>query len=407
MDLVVFYSISEKSLTYYINNDSAGYKIEYPFSHIKNITLDAGRPEPNRPARPPGLVVELTRPPNFFMDSSETGGFYRCGDFTEDQQASQVLVHHLGGDPAVLSRQLAQLSLLESFQTRHNPYIDTSAVAASAPVSPVGNRPASQPNAMSHPQLNMFQEQGFGMSLHPHARGHKRTRSRSVPAVIDFSMLHHGMPSFHVQHPSTTFSDPSIFAPVPQHHNHLTAGGSHLRINTTSGYDMDFRQYPMSAATTTSPSEFASPSFLSQGTHMEPMPAPTNFNYHALPLLSPMPEHPHMIQPSVSPLSAIGHGDPVIANQSPPMGNMPRSPSADLFSLSHDHHSNMGDEGLMLSEMYQKQTLNLPIRSPGMEDPSYDMHSHDGPTNEELDMQHMLQFGTIDPSNLANENFSM
>ena len=43
MDLVVFYSLGDKpSVTYYINNESAGYKIEFPFSHIKNILATYG-----------------------------------------------------------------------------------------------------------------------------------------------------------------------------------------------------------------------------------------------------------------------------------------------------------------------------------------------------------------------------
>ena len=408
MDLVVFYSLGDKPcLTYYINNDAAGYKIEFPFAYIKNITLENGHSEDIH-SRPAGLLVELNRPPNFFMDSSGSGGFYQCGDFTEDQQASQIMVHHLGGDPRTLSGQLAKLTLLESFQNRHNPYMDTSAVAVSAPVSPVGHRPASQPNSMPPPPLSMFQDQAFGMSLHPHARGHKRTRSRSVPAAMDFSILRQSMPSFHVQHPSTTISDPSIFAPTPQHHNNLTPSGHDLRIDTTHGFGLDFRTYPMSAATTTSPSDYASPGFFATNGHLEHMPT-TGFNSaYGLPFLSPMPEHPRMFQPSVSPLSAMSHhGDPVIADHSPPLSNMPRSASADFLTLSQDHHPSISDDGLMLSEMYSKQSLNMPIRSPDIEDSNLHMHLQDDPSSEEMDMQSMIHFGTIDPSNLSPGNMGM
>ncbi|MCJ1308970.1 hypothetical protein MMC25_002625 [Agyrium rufum] len=373
MDLIVFYSLSDKpALTYYINNDSSGYKIEYPFSYIEKITLDDGHGEDPTapPIRPAGLVVQLNRPPNFFMDSSGSGGFYQCGDFTEDQQASHVMTHHLGGDPRVLSGQLAKLVSLDSFQNRHMPF-EANIVPASAPVSPIGHRPASQPNHLVHPHhLNAFQEAPFSsMSLHP-ARGHKRTRSRSVPAAIDFSMLQTPMPSFHIQHPSTTITDPSIFAPVPQHAHNLTTpmgGPNNLRIDTSTAFGLDYRQFPMSA-TTTSPSEYASPSFFTSGTHMDSMPATSYGNYNIPSYLSPMPEHPGNmgIQPSVSPLSALGHhhGDPVIADHSPPLSNMHRSASADFLGMSHDNHSGISDDGLMLSEMYSKQSLNLPIHSP-------------------------------------------
>ncbi|KAI9816821.1 MAG: Transcription elongation factor SPT4 [Pycnora praestabilis] len=399
MDLVVFYSPDKACLTYYINNDSAGYKIEYPFAHIKNISLDNGDPLTNAQGMPQklgGLIIELNRPPNFFMDSSGSGGFYQCGDFTEEQQASQVMVHHLGGHPKVLSGQLAKLVSLECFQNRHNVY-DPHAMSASAPVSPVGHRPASQPNHLSHPHIGMFQESQFGISLQPGrgGHGHKRTRSRSVPAAIDFSMLQNPMPSFHIQHePSAVFSNPNIFAPIPQHHhnnNNLGPMGSNLRIDTSSGYNMDFRHYPLSAATTTSPSEYASPSFF---THAENMPT-ANFNTpYSLPFLSPMVDHSGMVGPSVSPLSAMSHGDPVIADQSPPMSTMHRSHSADIFSMTHDH-SNMEDDGLALSELYSKQSLNLPMHSPGVEGSS-----------EDMDMHNLVSFGTIDPSSLSPEDAS-
>lgn len=42
MDLVIFYSPDKACVTYYINNDHAGYKIEYPFAWIKNISLEQG-----------------------------------------------------------------------------------------------------------------------------------------------------------------------------------------------------------------------------------------------------------------------------------------------------------------------------------------------------------------------------
>ncbi len=104
------------------------------------------------------------------------------------------------------------------------------------------------------------------MNVHPGPRGpgHKRQRSRSVPMAVDFSMFNNTMPSFLIQHPSETQHNPNIFAPIPQQANNLGPLGPNLRIDTSSGYGMDFRQYPMSAATTASPSEFASPGFFSK-----------------------------------------------------------------------------------------------------------------------------------------------
>lgn len=272
MDLVIFYSPDKACITYYINNDSAGYKIEFPFAFIKDITLESGDQQPAANGAPPrsgGLVIQLNRPPNFFMDSSGQG-FYQCGDFTEDQQASQILTHHLGGHPKVLSGQLAKLVSLESYQKRHGPF-DMHAMPASAPVSPsMGiQRPASQPNvhfARPHPpHQGMFQqEQGLAPpGLYPGRMppGHKRQRSRSVPIAIDFSMLHGPMPTFNIQQPSPQEfnpNQPQFYQPMPQHQGHPV--GPNLQIDTSAGYGMDMRQMPMSATTTT-PSEFASPGF--------------------------------------------------------------------------------------------------------------------------------------------------
>ena len=417
MDLVIFYSPDKACITYYINNDSAGYKIEFPFAFIKNITLESGDQGSNvngGPARPGGLVIDLNRPPNFFMDSSGSGGFYQCGDFTEDQQASQVLVHHLGGHPKVLSGQLAKLVSLESFQNRHNPF-DVNAMTASAPVSPTMGiqRPASQPTiqfARPHPHVGMYQENHFGINAHLHPNrphpNHKRQRSRSVPVAVDFSMLHSPMPTFHIQHPSAHFAhDQSIFQPLPQHPGQGPLSPN-LRIDTSSGYNMDLRQFPMSA-TASEASEYASPGFFATGAPPAPMHGVDYSTPYSMPFLSPSPmmDPSHMIPPSVSPLSHMSHADPIIADQSPPLSGMHRSASADIFNLSHEG-SNLSDDGLMLSEMYSKQNLNLPMPSPGMDEGSllamHDISEYHTP-RETMDLS-LMPYGTIDPNALQADH---
>ncbi|KAL6400185.1 homeobox protein hoy1 [Ilyonectria robusta] len=116
MDLLIFYAPDKCTLTYYISNGQAEYKIEYPFSHIKNIFLEDNGGDPTKHG---GIVIELNEPPNFFS-SPTSNGFFQCGDFTKDIQATQCLVHHLGGNPKILSGQLAELVSLPSFMSRHN-----------------------------------------------------------------------------------------------------------------------------------------------------------------------------------------------------------------------------------------------------------------------------------------------
>ena len=411
MDLLVFYTLGKDPLLcYYINNDSSGFKISFPFSIIKNISLDNSRAE-GTSNRPPGLIVEINRAPNFSMEASNGSGFYSCGDFTEDQQASRIMTHHLGGDLTKLSVQLAKLNSVEAFQNRLDPYLDLNAIAASTPASPVLDRPSSQPNIMGPPPFNLCKDfDGSGMNLNPHMRGHKRTRSRSVPAAFDFSMIRQPMPSFHVQHPSATMMNENIFAPVPVYHqtayrqHYLPTAQDNLRIDTSARYGLDFKPYPMSAATTTSPSDYASPSFFAPGTHMAHLPVDTIGSDYHVPFLSPMLEHNHLNHPSMSPLSVMSHGDPAIADQSPQLSNMHRSASADFLSMSSGHHSSILDEDTMLSDMYSKQSMALPLRPITIEDTNLEMHLHDEPSNNDFDLHSMVHFDTIDPSNLSPGN---
>ncbi|CAG8421329.1 unnamed protein product [Penicillium salamii] len=402
MDLVVFYSPDKACMTYYINNDAAGYKIEYPFAYIKNITLETGDPNPGpngAPPRPGGLVVELNRPPHFYMDSSNSGGFYQCGDFTEEQQASQIMVHHLGGHPKVLSVQLAKLVSLESFQNRlaYNNNNSNSFAVPPAMSPPFIQRPASQPNQFAaSPYLNLYQDSnhlGFNM---PAARGHKRQRSRSVPVAVDISTLQGPMSSFHVPPPPPppfNHTEAGIYAPVPQSVHQLPTD---LRIDT-QGYGLDFRTNPMSATTTGSPSDFASPMFSNAGqgdsTPVANMPPQFNFVSGGSTEPSTMGSH------APSPYSSVSPADPLIANHSPPLSNMPHG-SSDMYGFSHDQHAGFDDSLSM--DMYSKHQVNfvshetptfeLPMHglshpSPGMGD--YKDYTHDITNLDEINSQGM------------------
>lgn len=89
----------------------------------------------------------------------------------------------------------------------------------------------------------------------------------------------------------------------------------------------------------------------------------------------------------------MGHPDPVIANQSPPLSSFGRDGSADVFPMAHD--GGVADEALQLSDLYAKQTLNLPFRSPLEEN------------MDDLDMHNLVSFGTIDPASLSPEAHQM
>jgi hypothetical protein len=411
MDLVIFYSPDKACITYYINNDSAGYKIEYPFAWIKNISLEQGdvlSAAEGASQRAGGLVIELNHSPKFYMDSSGSGGFYECGDFTEDQQATQVMVHHLGGPSKVLSGQLAKLVSLEAYQNRHN-FFDPNAFAVSAPVSPIGHRPQSQPNHMLHPHAAMSMlppDQAPGMMGPPGPRGHKRQRSRSVPVAMDFSMLRHPMPSFLIQpdgqHAPAPMHDHNIYAPIPQHQhpNGFVAGpgGPSLSIDTSNTFPGFQFGGPVSATTVNSPSEYGTPGFFTSAPAGESM-NQTQFNPSFNPgFLAVDPAS--MIGTSNTPLSVHSHGDPVIADHSPPLSGVGRSHSADIFGTPGEHPQ-FGDDGLYLSESFNKQ-MQLPFRSP-LSDESFHTPLPDGsfnfhtPTTSAPDMNGQQQMAFQSP----------
>ncbi len=358
MDLIIFYSPDKCTMTYYINNDQAGYKIEYPFSYIKNIYLNnvEGGDQLG------GITIELLHPPLFHMDSSTTATFIQVNDFTEDLQASRVLTHHLGGNPKVLSGQLAKLVSLEAFIHRHSApapvFEQLHPMSMSAPVSPA--RPSSQPN-FAQPHVGMFQEQQWGIAAHQtmmmRGPGHKRQRSRSVPGPIDFQtmqLLQHP-PSFHItQHENQPpVHNPHIFSPIPQQPNMLGPVGPNLRIDTRAGFgQLDMRAYPLSATTAPSPSDYSSPNFFAtQAQDNGGIPAPSFTPYSGT--FSPLvnPANLGVPPPSISPLS-FNHPDPAIVGESPPM-SMP--PICEGSAIS--------DDGTSMHDMYTpgKPTITLPL----------------------------------------------
>jgi hypothetical protein len=270
-------------------------------------------------------------------------------------------------------------------------------VAMSAPVSPIQHRPASQPNHhVSQNPISMFHDTpfGVGVGLHP-PRGHKRQRSRSVPIAIDFSMLRGPMPSF-LQTPENARSpfmhQPDIVAPIPQYQQGQQTQqimSIPLSIDTSTPFQMDFgRQYPMSATTAPSPSDYGTPAFFSSGPGQDSITASNMGTPYGLPFMSPLPEQSGGPQGSNQQMNV---SDPVIANQSPPLTSMGVSNDSDLYQMGGDG-TGMGDDGLSLqmAEWDSKQPMTLPFRGPGI-----DEHQHQGEIP-------MINFGTIDPANLSN-----
>ncbi|KAI9148359.1 Pyriculol/pyriculariol biosynthesis cluster transcription factor [Paramyrothecium foliicola] len=108
------------SRTYYIPEANSIYKIEYPLDSIESVSF---RTPPNGPNDLAICVIELSRPPKFFLSKLSkqwrAGGFEVCDDFTEDMQASRVLTHILGGMAGTLLPEVMSLLSTECFIRRH------------------------------------------------------------------------------------------------------------------------------------------------------------------------------------------------------------------------------------------------------------------------------------------------
>lgn len=96
----------------------------------------------------------------------------------------------------------------------------------------------------------------------------------------------------------------------------------------------------------------------------------------------------------------INTPNPIIANQSPPLTSLGHHPNEpDLYQMGGDG-TGMGDDtlSLQMADWETKQPMTLPFRGPGMEEHQQHQQQH----QQEVDMNSMVDFGTIDPANLAH-----
>lgn len=161
----------------------------------------------------------------------------------------------------------------------------------------------------------------------------------------------------------------------------------------------------MSATTAPSPSDYGTPAFFSSGPGQESITVSNMATPYTLPFMSPMPEQGNGQHMSIPQINAP---NPIIANQSPPLTSLGHHPNEpDLYQMGGDG-TGMGDDTLSLQmvEWETKQPMTLPFRGPGMEEhlqhQQQHQHQQQQQHQQEVDMSSMVDFGTIDPANLAN-----
>jgi hypothetical protein len=108
LDLVAYVCDRKRCLSWFIRSDGYGFKMDIPFETIIETAFEYSGPGT-------GLAsFVLSHPPAFYLeticpDNSFSREWKRCADWTEGQQASKVLQHHLSGSAVQLAHFLRTL----------------------------------------------------------------------------------------------------------------------------------------------------------------------------------------------------------------------------------------------------------------------------------------------------------
>lgn len=129
----------------------------------------------------------------------------------------------------------------------------------------------------------------------------------------------------------------------------------------------------MSATTTGSPSDFASPSIFATSATGESTPVATHMGpSFSLPFVAPSVDSSSMGHAAPS-YSNVSHADPMIAEHSPPLSNMAHTPQ-DMYTLRTEQQTNLGDDVMGLNEMFVKQSMDYSVPTTmGLECNTYDL----------------------------------
>ena len=268
MDLVCYFSAMEGRFTYYINNSSTGFKIEFPVAFIRSIKIEHvvrkkhtdGSFTPGRDDHRGCVMIELIQPPLFYSENRGTAGWQLCHDFTQGLVASTILTHALVGPYDALQAQMSELASMSpelasrlmmedipQFQYLPTSEDDHSSVtsgdrsrrhssAASTMAPPT--RPASAiPAQFARQHLTpgpVFNASMGGPRVRQSFQAHRRTRSRSLPTSVNVSELALAAS----QHVNTSMVPGMKFGQgipqyIPMTHEMLYSPSTPLRIDTS------------------------------------------------------------------------------------------------------------------------------------------------------------------------------
>ena len=222
MDLIVYFSPMEGRFTYYINNSSTGFKIEYPVTAIRRIKFEhlirkvqsevAGVPPRDDTKHRARIMIELIHPPLFYSELRGGGGWHICQDFTQGMVASTIFLHTLVGSYESLHKEFTELASMSPdlnarlWMDEEPLFLSVDEDEHSAVTSSDRSRRHSSATAMPAPPSRpasaipvQFARQhltpvpvfapGAPRTARPSFQAHRRTRSRSLPTAINVSDL--------------------------------------------------------------------------------------------------------------------------------------------------------------------------------------------------------------------------
>lgn len=297
MDLVCYFSAMEGRFTYYINNSSTGFKIEYPVGAINQIKMEhmvrtdqtngnstPGREDAKHRAR---IMIELTQPPLFYSEARGAGGWQHCHDFTEGLIASRIMVHTLVGPYKELQAQISELAaispdLASRLMINEQPqYLSMNEDERTAGTTGDRNRRHSSTGAMAAPPrpastipptpmqfsrqhltpapVGVFNGSLGGPRIRQSFQAHRRTRSRSLPTAVNVSDLALAASQHMSMVPGMKFGgDGGQY--IPMSHDMMYNPQTPLRIDTSVADSMDYyRQFtPSSNMSSLTPVDYMS-----------------------------------------------------------------------------------------------------------------------------------------------------
>jgi hypothetical protein len=108
-DLQLEYDMNERIFSWHIRTEEYHFKMDVSFDLISCIDYKLSQTVPGAAE----LVIDTTDVPHFYMDMGPEG-WLRCGDFTENAQATHLRQHILSGEASQLRAQVLELAALDT-----------------------------------------------------------------------------------------------------------------------------------------------------------------------------------------------------------------------------------------------------------------------------------------------------